>query len=142
MIRAISANPKPNFFSQGALDQTSGSWNEPDCGHKRNSHGACRQPARTSGRNADHSKQQQYRFHSWNVDRGHFCGRLESIRARRLYHVVDINAAHTLQGAAAAGAAGDAPTQPGAENTAGGTAEANALGVMGELRSGGPKLPT
>jgi RHS repeat-associated protein len=50
-----------------------------------------------------------------------------------LNHVDDANRAGSLQGAAAAGAAGDAPSRPGANDTVGGTAEARAQAINGEL---------
>jgi RHS repeat-associated protein len=50
-----------------------------------------------------------------------------------LNHVNDVNAAPTLQEAAAANAAGDAATRPGANNTTGGTAEAGALATAAAL---------
>jgi RHS repeat-associated protein len=50
-------------------------------------------------------------------------------------HVSDANAAPSLQAAAAAAAAGDAPTQAGANNTSGGTAEANAVAITSSLGS-------
>ena len=52
-------------------------------------------------------------------------------------HVTDILGAKTFQGAAAAGAAGDAPTQPGANNTTGGTAEGRAQQIVGALGGAG-----
>jgi len=52
-------------------------------------------------------------------------------------HVTDELSAGTLQGAAAAGANGDAPTEPGAGNTTGGTAEARAEQIMGALGAAG-----
>jgi len=50
-------------------------------------------------------------------------------------HVVDANAAPTLQAANDANHAGDAPSQPGAHNTQGGTAEASAQEVLSQLAS-------
>jgi RHS repeat-associated protein len=52
-------------------------------------------------------------------------------------HVTDILSATTFQGAAAAGAAGDAPSQPGANNTTGGTAESRAQQIVGALGGAG-----
>jgi len=52
-------------------------------------------------------------------------------------HVTDILGAKTFQGAAAAGAAGDAPSQPGANNTTGGTAESRAQQIVGALGGAG-----
>jgi hypothetical protein len=52
-------------------------------------------------------------------------------------HATDILGATTFQGAAAAGAAGDAPTQAGANNTTGGTAEARAQQIVGALGASG-----
>ena len=52
-------------------------------------------------------------------------------------HVTDILGASTFQGAAAAGAAGDAPSAPGANDTTGGSAEGRALDIMGELGAAG-----
>lgn len=49
------------------------------------------------------------------------------------FHVLDANSASTFQGAAAALAAGDAPSHPGASDTTGGTAEARALQALVEL---------
>jgi RHS repeat-associated protein len=54
-----------------------------------------------------------------------------------LNHDVAALAARTLQGAAAAAAAGDAPTAPGANNTAGGSAEATALSIVTALGEAG-----
>jgi RHS repeat-associated protein len=50
-----------------------------------------------------------------------------------LTHVDDVNRAPSFQAAAAAGAAGDAPSQPGGSDTTGGTARANAVAINGEL---------
>ncbi len=55
-------------------------------------------------------------------------------------HVTDILSSTTFQGAAAAGAAGDAPTQPGANNTTGGTAESRAQQIVGALGGAGKKF--
>jgi RHS repeat-associated protein len=52
-----------------------------------------------------------------------------------LSHVSDANAARSFQGAAAAGAAGDAPARPGGTDTTGGTAESRAVNVINELGS-------
>lgn len=48
-------------------------------------------------------------------------------------HVTDILKTPSLQQAAAAGAAGDAPSRPGAHDTEGGSAEGRALDIMGQL---------
>ena len=56
------------------------------------------------------------------------------------FHVEDSNAAPTLQTAAAAMAAGDAPSQAGAQDTTGGTAEARAESVVGELADAGAAI--
>jgi RHS repeat-associated protein len=47
-----------------------------------------------------------------------------------LEHVADINNATSFSNAAAAGAAGDAPSRPGANNTTGGTAEGRAQAIV------------
>jgi len=52
-------------------------------------------------------------------------------------HVTDMLRANTFQGAAAAGASGDAPSRPGALDTSGGTAESRALQIMGDLGDAG-----
>jgi len=52
-------------------------------------------------------------------------------------HVTDILGASTFQGAAAAGAAGDAPSAPVANDTTGGSAEGRALDIMGDLGAAG-----
>jgi RHS repeat-associated protein len=49
------------------------------------------------------------------------------------FHVLDANGASSLQAAAAAVAAGDAPSQPGANDTTGGTAEARASALLSGL---------
>jgi RHS repeat-associated protein len=51
------------------------------------------------------------------------------------FHVSDANSASTFQGAVAAGVAGDAPSQPGASDTTGGTAESRAEQVLMGLGS-------
>lgn len=52
-------------------------------------------------------------------------------------HVTDMLNASTFQQAAAAGAAGDAPSRPGANDTEGGTAEGRALDILGQLGAAG-----
>jgi RHS repeat-associated protein len=136
MIRAISANPKPNFFSQGTLDrhQVPGT-NQIAVTNGTTTPIAGNQPGQVAGTQTTLSNS-NIAFTAGMTTGDIFAVGLKAF-AHEDSHVVDINAAHTLQQAAAAGAAGDAPTQPGAENTAGGTAEANAIGVMGELGAAG-----
>jgi RHS repeat-associated protein len=140
MIRAISANPKPNFFSQGTLDrhQVPGT-NQIAITNGTTTAIAGNQPGQVAGTQTVLSNSNIAFTAGFST--GAMAGDIFAVGLKAFAHedahVVDINAAHTLQGAAAAGAAGDAPTQPGAENTAGGTAEGRALGVMGELGDAG-----
>jgi RHS repeat-associated protein len=140
MIRAISANPKPNFFSQGTLDrhQVLGT-NQVAVTNGTTTPVAGNQPGQVAGTQTTLSNSNIAFTAGFST--GPLAGDLFAVGLKAFAHedahVVDINAAHTLQQAAAAGAAGDAPTQPGADNTAGGTAEGRALGVMGELGDAG-----
>jgi hypothetical protein len=135
MIRAIAANPKPNSFSQGQLD--------------RHQVPGTNQVAATNGAttvipgNRGQMEGTETVLSNSNIafTAGMTTGDIFAVGLKAFAHedahIVDMNAAPTWRQAFAAGAAGDAPTQPGAENTAGGTAENRALGVMGELGDAG-----
>ena len=140
MIRAISANPKPNFFSQGTLDRHQ----VPGTDRVAVTNGgttpiAGNLPGQVGGTETTLSNSNIAFTAGFSRGplAGDFFGAGLQAFAHETAHVIDINAAHTLQQAAVAGKAGDAPTQPGADNTAGGTAEARALEVMDELWAGG-----
>ena len=136
LIQAIAANPKPNFFGPGQLDrhQVPGT-NQVAVENGTTTAIAGNQPGQVAGTQTTLSNS-NIAFSAANSSGDIFAVGLQAF-AHEDAHVVDINAARTLQQAAAAGAAGDAPTQPGAENTAGGTAESRALGVMGGLGEAG-----
>jgi RHS repeat-associated protein len=136
MIRAISASSKPSFFTQGQLDRHQ----VPGTNQIAVTNGATtpipgNQPGQVAGTQTTLSNS-NIAFTAGTSTGDIFAVGLKAF-AHEDAHVVDINAAHTLQQAAAAGASGDAPSQPGAENTTGGTAEERAVQIMGELGDAG-----
>jgi RHS repeat-associated protein len=135
MIRAISANPKPNFFGQGTLDRHQ----VPGTNRTSITNGTSTpipSPAGTLAGTETVLSFGNIILSAVGISQSVFATGLKAF-AHEDAHVVDMNAAHTTAQAAAANAAGDAPSQPGAENTTGGTAEGRAVGVMGELGEAG-----
>jgi len=133
MIYAISANPKPNFFNPGQLPAPH---QVPGTNRISVTNGATSViPSNSPGAVAGTQTTLDQNNISFSAQHGAGTEFFVGVKAfaHEDAHVADMNAAHTLQQAAVAGEAGDAPTQPGAQNTAGGTAELRALGVMGEL---------
>ncbi len=102
MIRAISANPKPNFFSQGALDrhQVPGT-NQIAVTNGTTTALAGNQPGQVAGTQTTLSNS-NIAFTAGMSTGDIFAVGLKAF-AHEDSHVVDINAAHTLQGAAAGG---------------------------------------
>jgi RHS repeat-associated protein len=136
IIRAISANPKPNFFTLGQLDR------HPVAGTNKiavttaaTTWIAGSQPGQLAGTQTVLSNS-NIAFAAARSTGDIFAVGLKAF-AHDTAHVVDINAGRTLQQSISAGIAGDAPSKPGAEDTVGGSAEARADQVMDELGDAG-----
>lgn len=140
MIQAIAANPKPNSFGLGQLDRHQ----VPGTSQVAVTNGTTAavlgsQPGQVGGTETTLSNSNIAFTAGFST--GAMAGDIFAVGLKAFAHedahVVDIDAAPNLQQAGIVGQAGDARTQPGAENTTGGTAEGQALGVMGELGSAG-----
>jgi RHS repeat-associated protein len=136
IIRAISANPKPNFFTLGQLDR------HPVAGTNKiavttaaTTQIAGSQPGQLAGTQTVLSNS-NIAFAAARSTGDIFAVGLKAF-AHDTAHLVDINAGRTLQQSISAGIAGDAPSKPGAEDTVGGSAEARADQVMDELGDAG-----
>jgi RHS repeat-associated protein len=136
MIHSIAASNKPSSFNQGPLDrhQILGT-NRPSIENGASGPVAGNQPGQLAGTQTTLSNS-NIAFTAGLTTGNIFAVGLNAF-AHEDAHVVDMLAAPTFQGALAAAHAGDDSSQPGAEDTMGGTAQSRASQVMGELGGAG-----